>query len=179
MREVHKGLAAMHLGTNRSEPAESLQIHCRHMVSRTVYFQTYAPARPRPRSGPTQIRTVRLSSSLRPWDHVWGALRRSRERQNRGNWVKNRYERLRNALQTHEKRLRCATPHPDMIGPTTWVQSATVGSSTTSAVLFPRLWGRAGQGALGAFLALSAPSTPLNESVTRRAIRPLLSRIHQ
>ena len=38
-----------------------------------------------------------------------------------------------------------------MIGPTIWVPWTTVGSSTTSAVLFPRLRGRARQGALEGF----------------------------
>ena len=65
-----------------------------------------------------------------------------------------------------------------MIGSTKWVQWTTVGSSTTSAVLFPRLRGHARQGALGAFLALSAPSTTQNVGVFLPAVRTKFSSAH-
>ena len=58
-------------------PAESLQIRCRHVVGRTAYFQTHAPARPHPRSGPIQMRAVRLSTAVGPhvgrFKGVWQA----------------------------------------------------------------------------------------------------------
>ena len=41
-------------------------IHCQHVVSGTAYFLTRAPTQPRPRSGPTQMRAVRLSTAVGP-----------------------------------------------------------------------------------------------------------------
>ena len=84
-------------------PAESLQIRCRHVVGRTAYFQTHAPARPCPRSGPTQMRAVRFSTAV--GSHV-GRFKGVWQASESGFWVKKPVktpeERLRNARETAE-----------------------------------------------------------------------------
>ena len=87
------------------------------------------------------MRAVRLSTAVGP--HVGrckGVSRASISRKLGQNTNKN-------ASETPQKRLRRFTPHPNMIGPIIWVPWTTVGSSTTSAVVFPRLRGPARQGA--------------------------------
>ena len=117
------------------------------------------------------MRAVRLSTAVGPhvgrFKGVWQASESEFWGQKP---VKTHEERLRNARE----RLRRFTPHSNIIGPTTWVPWTTLDSSTTSAVLFPRLRGHASQGALegffGPFDALHASEWNVIHPVTQKSL---------